>query len=212
MSRLFVMGLTGPTGAGKSEVARVFAQKGCVVIDADVLSRRAVEKGTACLQRLTEVFSADILLPDGSLDRRALATVAFASEEKTALLNSIVHPEVIRMTAEALKAAEAAGKTVAVIDAPLLFQAGMETVCHCTVAVLAPAEIRLNRICERDGLTVEQAQNRMNAQPDDAFYEERATVVLRNNGDLPALRLMAERWFDQLGEWWDETCDQKVDP
>lgn len=198
MNRPFVVGLTGPTGAGKSEVARVLRHHGCVVVDADVLSRRVVEKGSHCLRQLAETFSSAILLPDGSLNRPALAAVAFASREKTQQLNEIVHPEVIRLTHEQLHTAAEAGVRVVVIDAPLLFQAGMETLCDYTVAVLAPAEIREQRIQQRDGLTKEQARHRMSAQPDDRYYRERATAVLMNDGELEILTEAAEALFAQV--------------
>ncbi len=201
MNNVYVVGLTGSTGAGKSEVARVLAEKGCAVIDADVLSRRAVEPGSPCLSALTEYFSEDILLPDGSLDRKALAAVAFASPEKTQVLNGIVHPVVIRMTHAALKEAESQGKTIAVIDAPLLFQARLDAICDRTVAVLAPADLRLSRICSRDGITAEQARARMKAQPMDDYYTQRATIILYNTGDRNDLRDKALALFEQLEEW-----------
>lgn len=201
MNNLFVVGLTGPTGAGKSQVASALAEYGCVIIDADALSRRAVAPGSPCLKALTAHFSNDILLPDGSLDRRRLASIAFSSTEQTAALNAIVHPEVIRMTNVLLADAQKQGKTIAVIDAPLLFEAGLGAICHCTVAVLAPRELRLQRICDRDHLTVKQAQDRMNAQPADDYYAQRATVVIRNAGDENALRETTDALFVQLEEW-----------
>lgn len=204
MNKLFVVGLTGPTGAGKSEVAAVLAERGCAVIDADVLARRAVLPGSPCLQALTAHFSKDILLPDGTLDRKALAAAAFASPEQTRVLNSIVHPQVIAMTQALLADAKQRGVPMAVIDAPLLFQAGLGAICHCTVAVLAPRELRSQRICARDGITPQQAELRMNAQPSDEYYEQRATVVIRNIGDRAALRATARTLLDQLEEWCHE--------
>lgn len=203
MNNLFVVGLTGPTGSGKSTVARVLAKNGCMVIDADQLSRKAVEPHTACLQALTDAFSTDILHQDGSLNRAALAQKAFVSPEMTALLNSIVHPHVIRMTNELLEQAKTQEYRMAVIDAPLLFQAGMGAICHCTVAVLAPTEQRLQRICARDGIAEEQARLRMAAQPDDEYYRSRATIVLENSGNEAQLKTAAECLFEQLARWQD---------
>lgn len=201
MSDLFIVGLTGPTGSGKSTVARVLKEKGCMIIDADELARKAVEPHTDCLAALVEAFSSDILHEDGTLNRPALAKCAFASSEHTALLNSIVHPCVIQMTNALLGLARKQEYRVAVIDAPLLFQAEMGALCHCTVAVLASAEQRLQRICERDGITKEQANLRMAAQPDDDYYRSRATVVLENKGDLLQFTDTANRLFEQLEGW-----------
>ena len=204
MNKCFVIGLTGQTGAGKSEVARVFAENGCAIIDADVLARRAVEPGSDCLSRLAERFSDAILSEDGSLNRKTLAAIAFADEENTAALNAIVHPQVIRMTEQELERVATEGIPFAVIDAPLLFQAGMGAICDCTVAVTAPQEERLKRICDRDGITEQEAYRRMNAQPNEAYYTERATVVVYNVGDRAALRTTAEQLYRQIGEWCRE--------
>lgn len=201
MNELFVVGLTGPTGAGKSVVATVLAECGCEIIDADLLARRAVEPHSPCLDELVNAFSADILLPDGSLDRPALAQRAFATPEATALLNRIVHPFVIRMTHTLLEQAALSRKTIAVIDAPLLFQAGMGAICDCTVAVIAPEQLRLQRIRERDGITEKQAKERMTAQPTDTYYTERATVVIQNQNDCARLRESALQLFERLEEW-----------
>ncbi len=188
MSDIFTVGLTGSTGAGKGEVARLMAcRPHWQIIDADMIARRVVEVGTPTLRALSEHFSETILNADGSLNRRQLAALAFASPEQTQALNAIVHPAVIREIRQELKQAIEDGKQVAVIDAPLLFQAGVDAICDCTVAVVATPQIRKERICARDGLTEEEADHRMQAQPSDDFYIKRVTYVLGNLGDLDAL-------------------------
>lgn len=188
MTEVFTVGLTGSTGAGKSEVARLMAEHpSWAVLDADQLSREAVTTGSPTLAALVERFSDDILLEDGSLNRKRLAEKAFATQEDTAALNAIVHPAVIRAIRSGLRAIHTAGKRVAVIDAPLLFQSGLDAICDCTVAVLATPDIRRARICARDGLTVEQANLRMQAQPDDHFYRDKATFLLFNLSDKASL-------------------------
>lgn len=203
MANLFIIGLTGPTGAGKSEASRVFYKLGAYIIDADVLSRRAVEKGSPCLEELVQHFSEDILNSDGTLNRAALAKKAFSSPKQTQILNSIVHPAVIRMVKEEVNAATKRGYRVSVIDAPLLFQAGLEEICDITVAVTAPSEERLKRICIRDGLNHQQAVERMNAQPDERYYTDRATYTIKNTGDLDALK-------GQLLSVWDKCKKRPV--
>ncbi len=195
------IGLTGPTGSGKSEVARIFEQNGCLWIDTDALSRQAVEPHSPCLAALVDVFSKAILCEDGTLNRKELAKRAFSSSEQTAKLNAIVHPEVIRLTQIQLEQAKARGVHTAIIDAPLLFEANMDTICHGTIAVIALDAVRFSRICERDGLTEEQATARMNAQPPLHFYTVRADKVIENDGDRDALCAQAQRLFDTRGEW-----------
>ncbi len=179
-----VIGLTGPTGAGKSVVADIFRENGALIIDTDRIAREIVEPQSTCLAALKSAFGKDILNPDGSLDRAALAKKAFASKESQQLLNSITHPAIIARSRDILSLSDAA---VAVIDAPLLFESGMDTLCDVTVAVLAPKETRLSRIMKRDGIAEERALERINIQPDDEFYRSRATHTLINDGDTKAL-------------------------
>ncbi len=199
MTDLFIVGLTGSTGAGKSEVARIMAERPLwTVIDADVIARRVVEKGQPALLTLTERFSTDILNADGTLNRKRLAQKAFSSPEETAALNAIVHPAVICEIRRELDAAVQHGKTVAVIDAPLLLQAGLDAICNYTVAVVSTSELRKARIMVRDGLTAEEAERRMGAQPSDEYYEERVTAVLHNLGDRESLHTAAQNLCEKV--------------
>lgn len=196
--KLILLGLTGPTGSGKSTVARILEEAGIPVIDADQLAREAVKPGSACLRELTEAFSPEILQPDGSLNRRRLAQLAFPTAEGTARLNAIVHPAVIRLTEQRLAQMRAQGVPCAVLDAPLLYESGMDRICDRVAVVLAPRDCRRRRILERDGLTPEQAHTRMAAQPDDSFYTERGAVVLQNTGTLAQLKQQVYTLLDRL--------------
>lgn len=175
-----IIGLTGPTGAGKSTVAAQFAKAGACIVDADRLAREVVEKGHPCLTALAACFGADILKEDGSLDRAALAAKAFVSKEKTQMLNDITHPFIIARSRDILQSSDA---QLCVIDAPLLFESGMDAMCEETVAVLAPERERLMRIMARDGIDEVTATRRMKVQPGDEFYLTRATHILRNEGE-----------------------------
>lgn len=171
-----VIGLTGPTGAGKSTVAAAFRKLGCGVIDADVLAREAVQK-QSCLLALSSAFGADILKADGSLDRALLAKRAFADSEKAKLLNQITHPVILDDTVLKIKELKNSEAIAVVLDAALLFESGADSFCDTTVAVTAPAESRLRRIMKRDKITEKAAGERMNAQNLNEFYEERAKYV-----------------------------------
>lgn len=192
-----IIGLTGPTGAGKSEAARALAAEGCAVVDADRVSREAVEQ-PECLNALAEAFGADILRPDGTLDRRALAWRAFETREKTQLLNDITHPRILQYIRQQLQHALDSGAEAVVVDAPLLFESKLDAVCQVNIAVLAPAEVRLQRICARDGLSEEEAVRRMNIQPQDAFYITRADYVFQNAKEPEALRTDVICWLKKL--------------
>lgn len=189
-----VIGLTGPTGAGKSTVAAAFAKAGALIVDADRLAREVVEKGHPCLLALASHFGNDILNADGTLCRPALAAKAFACAEETQRLNDITHPFIIARSRDILQSSNA---PLAVIDAPLLFESGMDGMCDQTVAVLAPDDTRLARIMERDGIDADKARQRMNAQPHEEFYRERATHILRNEGTLDAFEAAVQAFVSR---------------
>lgn len=199
---IHVIGLTGPTGAGKSVVASVWKQEGIAVIDTDDLARRAVEPGTSCLRQLVAAFSEDILRPDGTLNRAVLAQYAFASPENTQLLNAITHPAILTLTNQAIEDAADRGFTAVAVDAPLLYEAGFDSICHDIVAVIAPPEQRLRRIMQRDGITEEVARRRMTAQHEDGFYCRNGVMVIRNDGDTDLLKRAAKDALTTLKTRW----------
>ena len=186
-----VIGLTGPTGAGKSTVADEWRQAGLPVIDADRLARQVTQPGSPCLQALADAFGVDILQEDGTLDRGKLAGRAFASKEATARLNALTHPAILALIRQKLEDAADEGYGTAVLDAPALFEAGADALCSTVVAVTAPEEVRLARIRQRDGLTEAEARCRMNAQPPEEFYARPGVLVLENTGTETALRQQA---------------------
>lgn len=174
---MFVIGLTGPTGSGKSTFSAMLRESGFFVADADAAARAVVQAGSPVLDELCEAFGADILGPDGTLCRKTLAARAFSSPENVRRLNALTHPAIERtLFAQIAAHPEARG---AVIDAAALIESGISEKCDLIAAVLAPGEERLRRIMLRDGLTEAQARQRMQAQPPDAFYLEKADVVLR---------------------------------
>ncbi len=196
-----VLGLTGPTGSGKTVLADALRARGAAVVDADAVARLVVEKGEPCLAALAERFGADILEADGSLNRRALAKKAFANDGETAALTAITHPFILSRMRDEMRAAADRLVPLIVIDAPLLFESHFDAECDKTVAVLASEETRRARICARDGLSAEEAAARIARQPQDDFYTSRADLVLQNDGDVEPLQTAAaELWRWQGNE------------
>ncbi len=176
-----VIGITGPIGAGKSTVARLISQQGIPVIDADIVARRMTEKGSPVLQALTEEFGKDILYQDGSLNRRQLAAVAFADDKSAKRLNEITHPVIIESIKNEISALEKAGKKAVAIEATLLFESGSDKLCNTVFAVIAPAEIRMNRIIQRDNADEKSIKLRMAAQQQDDYYVSKAQYTIFND-------------------------------
>lgn len=182
-----IIGLTGPTGAGKSSVAAVWQESGAYIIDTDRLARQVVLPDSPCLQKLVDAFGDTILSDDGTLNRAALANIAFSDTNAAATLNSITHPAILALTKAEIEAAAQKGYTTAIVDAPLLFEASFDTICHHVVTVIAPYEQRKARIMSRDALTEDAAELRMAAQNRDAFYCRDGVTVLQNRGEVSSL-------------------------
>jgi dephospho-CoA kinase len=174
------IGLTGGIGAGKSTVSATFEKYGAIVVDGDVIAREVVEPGTEGLAALVEAFGSEILLPDGALNRPALAAVAFADEQKRATLNGIVHPLVARRRAELIDAA--AQDAVIVEDIPLLVESQMAPMFPLVVVVHAEIETRVTRLMQSRGMSEADARARIAAQATEEQRRAVADVWLDNSG------------------------------
>ncbi|MCQ2450638.1 MAG: dephospho-CoA kinase [Clostridia bacterium] len=173
-----IIGLTGPTGSGKSSAALLAKNYDLKVVDCDKIARKAVKKGSKGLEDLVSAFSSGILKKDGALNRRELAKRAFSSKENTELLNKTVFPHIKKLVMAELK------DESILLDAPTLFESGLNEICDVTVAVLADKEDRIRRIIERDRLSYENALIRVNAGKPDEYYKQRADYVVYNNADM----------------------------
>lgn len=195
-----VIGVTGPTGAGKSVVCKRLGDwKGITVIDCDRVARDVVRRGQRCLLDLAVEFSSAILDKDGELNRRKLAGIVFRDREKLRKMEKIIYPYILAHILQEIHRREVAGDRAVFLDAPTLYQSGANILCQRVVAVLAPEAGRLLRIMERDGLTMEEAKARMASQPGDEYFEKRADHIIRNIGDTSALRLAVLELQNKLG-------------
>ncbi|WP_405359536.1 dephospho-CoA kinase [Kitasatospora sp. NBC_00085] len=187
------IGLTGGIGAGKSEVSRLFAAHGAVLVDSDVIAREVVAPGTDGLKAVVAEFGPQVLQADGSLDRPALGAIVFADPERLKALNAIVHPLVRARSAE-LEAA-AAPDAVVVHDVPLLAENGLAPLFDLVVVVDAEDDIRIDRLVRLRGMAEEEARARMAAQATRADRLAVADLVIDNSGPLEALApRVAEVW------------------
>lgn len=190
------VGLTGGVASGKSAVAAKFAELGAVVIDADALARDVVAPGTPGLAAIKDSFGAGILLPDGSLDRKALGAIVFSDEPQRLKLNAIVHP-LVRQAANELREKAPAGALV-VEDIPLLVESRQAEDFDAVIVVQAPQEERIRRMVEDRGWSVEDARSRMAAQATDEQRAAVADYVLENFGTLEDLQGRVAALYQQL--------------
>lgn len=175
-----IIGLTGLTGAGKSTVAQKLMAYGCYHIDADKVAREVINNNENVKNKLKEHFGDDVINADGTTNRPLLASRAFADTESTNALNEITHPAVTEEIESIIKDMEEVGYRGVIIDAIALFESGEDSLCDFTVAVIAPMDIRLERIMKRDNITEEKALERINAQKDESFFTDKADFVLWN--------------------------------
>lgn len=176
-----IIGLTGGIGSGKSTVAKVLEKYGYDTVDADAISREVTEKGSPALKELASYFGEDIILEDGSLDRKLLRERAFVNEENKAFLEDTVTKRIISISKERLK-----GNCV--YDAPTLLENGLQSMVDMIIVVTARKDIRIKRVMNRDHITRKQVLAIMDKQMPDKEKVKYADIVIKNNGTLEELK------------------------
>ena len=176
-----IIGVTGPIGAGKSYVTRLFKKKGLPTVDADKVYHSLTCKKTELTLKLSEIFGSCILNPDGSLNRKALSEIVFGDPEKLSILNSLTHSHVLEKIEKIVEKNEKNGHVVTVVEVPLMFESGFDKRCKEIVCVVADEVIRVKRIMKRNGFTEEEAKKRIKNQKNNKFYIENSTKVVYNS-------------------------------
>ena len=189
------VGLTGGVGSGKSTVARLLAEHGATIIDADAIAREVVEPGTPGYEAVVAHFGDAVVRPDGALDRPALAAIVFADDDQRTALNGIVHPLVGARMAELMQAVPSGA--VVVWDVPLLVENGLASDFDFVLVVEADAELRVARLASR-GMDEQDARARMERQASDEQRREVADEVLRNDGNLDELRTRVDSVWREI--------------
>jgi dephospho-CoA kinase len=191
---MILIGLTGNIASGKSEVARMLADRGATIIDADVLAREAVRPESQALRDIVKRWGKDVLQQDGSLDREALRQIVFADQDELDALNRIVHPGVTRMRDREVARAKERGDPIVVCVIPLLFERNLVDEFDAIVLVDAPRPLRLERLVTTRGLEETEAMNMIASQMPAELKRARADHCIDNTGSLDDL----ERDVDAL--------------
>ena len=192
-----VIGLTGGIASGKSTAARLLEDLGAPVIDADQLARDAVLPGTEALNAIVASFGTEVLKTDGALDRDALGKRVFAAPEARRVLERIVHPEVRRLALLKLQALKESGARVVFYMAPLLIEAGSDSLCDKIWVVDIDEAAQLRRAMSRDGMSCEEARQRFAAQMPLAEKARRGNVVIDNRGSVEELAVQLKRLWEE---------------
>lgn len=190
-----IIGITGPTGSGKTTLSEVVRDRGGFVIDCDKLYHEMLQSNTLLRQDIRDEFG-DVFLPDGSLDRKKLGGIVFSDKFRLAALDRIVFYHIGTEVRNILQTARKEYKLIA-IDAVNLLQSNLDDLCNITVGVLASVPVRLARIMSRDNISEEKALARIEAQKSDVYYRDYCSYIIEND------ELTAEQFRDASEELVD---------
>lgn len=197
---MHVIGLTGGIASGKSTVTGFFKQREVPVIDADILGHRTYDPGTDTFRAVIAAFGDELVAPDGTIDRKVLGAKVFGKPEELKRLTDIVWPGIRKLASEQLAAFEAAGNSLVVLEAAVLFEAGWEDlVDEIWVAVVEPVHA-IERLAARNGLDAAAARARIESQLSNAERTARADVIIENNGTMEELDARIAAAWEQLQE------------
>lgn len=197
-----IIGITGRSGTGKGAACKVFQKLGIPTIDTDAVYRDILAQGGACTDELVLAFGRDILNENGLVERKKLAERVFGKENTAALLhtlNTITHKYIMAKTWESVRVFREQGVRAVLIDAPQLFEAGLEKEVDFTLGVIAPDTLCITRIMKRDGISLENAQKRLAAQHSNDFFRKHCTAVIENTGAQQELEAQICRILENWG-------------
>lgn len=199
-----IIGLTGSIATGKSTVANRFKEHGIPVVDADLIARQVVEPGSETLQKIAQAFGESALHADGTMNREEIGRQIFGNEEKRALLNGIIHPAIRKEMLRQKDHHLANGKKIVILDIPLLFESKLEHFVEQILVVATSREIQKQRLMARNGLSEQEALERMNSQLSIDDKAKWADEVIKNDGTLEELEAQVDalvnNWMKSLSE------------
>lgn len=198
---MFIIGLTGGIGSGKSTIASWFREWHIPVIDGDKLAREAVNPGSPVLSILADAFGKEILSEEGTLKRRQLGQIVFQDKAKLSRLNQIMHPAIWHLVESRLKACKDAGEKLAVLDMPLLIEAGWQSRVDSVWVVYVSTEVQISRVMKRDGLKRSQVMAIMQNQIPVKGKLSYADVIINNGGSEENTRRQVLQELSKISEF-----------
>jgi len=193
------IGLTGGIGSGKSTVSDFLKTKGLSIVDADQLAREIVKPGMPANEEIRNRFGLEVLNVDGSINRKELGKIVFSDKEKLMQLNEITHKEIIEAIKIALAGLKEKGVRVAFLDAPLLFELGLDSMVDETWVIDTPDPLRIKRLVDRDSMTREEILARISSQMPQNLKNSKATIVIDNSMGVEELQERVEQLIMKYG-------------
>ena len=194
---MLIIGITGGSGSGKSTVANLLCELGACTIDADAVYHKLLNESNEMLRELKGRFP-EAVDANGNLQRRLLAKIVFSDVDALSDLNAIAHKFVLAETEREMARRYQRNEEYLCIDAIALFESNLKSVCDVTIGVIAPRDIRIERIMKRDSLDRDAALDRINAQQNDEFYKERCDYIIINDGNMDSVRQEVENIFNLI--------------
>jgi dephospho-CoA kinase len=177
-----ILGITGTSGAGKTTLSKILNEReDTVIIDCDKVVREMSIPGTTYLNAIKDTFGNDILLEDGNLNRKLLASKIYNDNSSREKLNELTFNYVVKEIKNRISNIENNNIEIVVIDAPLLFESGLESCCDYVISLIADEQLKIRRICNRDNIDVETAKSRLSIQNDDEYYISKSDYVIKNH-------------------------------
>lgn len=191
-----IIGITGSSGSGKSFISEILLNKydDVFIIDADKIAKEMSNIDTLYYKEIVNMFGENIIKGNLEINRVMLAEIIFGDDEKRQKLNSITFRYVVDEIKNKIKLN--IDKNIIVIDAPLLFESNLDKICNVTLGVISKEDIKIDRICKRDGLTIKQAKDRLKVQLSDKELKEKCDYIIENNGDIGHLNTQLEELFN----------------
>ncbi|MGX6961479.1 dephospho-CoA kinase [Vagococcus xieshaowenii] len=193
----YILGLTGGIATGKSTVSQMFSQKNIPIIDADLIAREVVEPGTTGLEQVVAIFGQEMLNEEGSLNRKKLGELVFSEEQALEKLNAILGKEIRRVILERIEERRSEEHLMMVVDIPLLYENGYETLMDAVMVVYLPVDVQRERLMQRDKLNKQQANERLSSQWSIERKKERADFIIDNTGTIFETQKQVDNWLQK---------------
>lgn len=193
-----ILGITGTSGVGKTTLTSFFSEyKNIKIIDSDKTVKKMSMPGEKYLKAIENEFGKEILLSDGNLNRKMLATRIYNDKKAREKLNNLTFKYVVEKIVHTINDIKESNIDFVIIDAPLLFESGLDKLCDYIIALISDEDLKLERICTRDNIDKETAKSRLNIQQEDNFYTQKANYVIKNNRNTD-LKKEAIKILDQI--------------